>query len=124
MKALSCGISKKTRPHDVATLEVTWGDEITTLNIWQGAWSPLVPSFSSNWNELMTLKQTLANARKDQVKGRRLLYFTENTVSYDIFRKGTSKSLRLWKLLLAIKILELSLGYIVQVIHVPRTIMI
>ena len=72
----------------------------------------------------MTLKQTLANARKDQVKGRRLLYFTENTVSYDIFRKGTSKSLRLWKLLLAIKILELSLGCIVQVTHVPGTIMI
>ena len=45
-------------------------------------------------------------------------------VSYDIIRKGTSKSLRLWNLLLAIKILELSLGYIVQVIHVPGTIMI
>ena len=56
--------------------------------------------------------------------GRPLLYFTDNMVSYDIFRKGTSKSLRLWQLLLDIKVLELSLECIVQVIHVPGTIMI
>ena len=142
-EALTCGLSKQTRPHDVATLGVTWGDgsgtgaggnfnlasslaisNVTTLNIWQGIWSPFVSSFSYNWKELMTLKQTLFNADKAQVKGQRLLYFTDNMVSYEIFRKGTSKSLRLWKLLLDIKILELSLSYIVQVIHVPGTIMI
>ena len=58
VKALSCGLSKQTRPQDVATLGVTWGDgsgtgaggtfnlassllitEIASLNIWQGVCS-------------------------------------------------------------------------------------
>ena len=146
MDALSCGLSKKIRPQDVATLGVTWGDgsgtgaggtfnlasshivnDVTTLHIWQGVWSPQVSSFSSNWKELMTLKQTLENEKSNggnRVRGRRLLYWTDNMVTYDIFRRGNSKSLRLWTLLLQIKILELELGCIVQVIHVPGTIMI
>ena len=45
-------------------------------------------------------------------------------VTYDVFRKGTSKSYSLWKLLLRIKLLELQLQCILQVIHVPGTSMI
>ena len=45
-------------------------------------------------------------------------------VTYDIFRRGTSKSDSLWKLFLRIKLLELELQCMVQVIHVPGTTMI
>ena len=45
-------------------------------------------------------------------------------VTYDIFRKGTSKTIRLWTLLLKIKLIDLELNCIVQVIHVPGTTMI
>ena len=45
-------------------------------------------------------------------------------VTYDVFRKGTSKSMKLWTLLLHIKLIELNLNCVVQVIHVPGTAMI
>ena len=45
-------------------------------------------------------------------------------VTYDIFRRGTSKSDALWKLFLRIKLLELELQCPVLVIHVPGTIII
>ena len=45
-------------------------------------------------------------------------------VSYDVFRKGSSKSTPLWTLFLKIKLLELELQCVLQVIHVPGTTMI
>ena len=45
-------------------------------------------------------------------------------VTYDVFRRGTSKSTPLWNLLLRIKLLELQLHCHLQVIHVPGTILI
>ena len=146
VEALSCGLHKQSQPTDVATMGVTWGDGsgtgaggtlnftspqvITTsitLEVWKGVWSPHVASFSSNWKEMRTLLQTLENEKSTggvRVKNRRLLYFTDNMVTYDVFRRGSSKSTPLWKLFLDIKLLEIELGCLVQVIHVPGTSMI
>ena len=44
-------------------------------------------------------------------------------VLYNVFRKGKSKIISLWRLLLRIKLLELHLQYLLQVIHVPGTSM-
>ena len=101
--------------------------DITNLDVWQGIWTSRAATFSSNWKELKTLHQTLVHEKElggHRIKRRRLLYFTDNMVTYDIFRKGTSKSIRLWTLLLHIKIIELTLDCVVQVIHVPGTSMI
>ena len=144
--ALTCGLSRQCQPTDVATLGVTWGDgsgtgaggtfnltsssdtsDLTTLTIWKGVWGSQVASFSSNWKELRTLLFTLEHEKSlggERVKGRRLLYFTDNMVSYDVFRKGSSKSTPLWTLFLKIKLLELELQCVLQVIHVPGTTMI
>ena len=130
----------------MATLGVTWGDgsgtgaggtfnltsssdtsDLTTLTIWKGVWGSQVASFSSNWKELRTLLFTLEHEKSlggERVKGRRLLYFTDSMVSYDVFRKGSSKSTPLWTLFLKIKLLELELQCVLQVIHVPGTTMI
>ena len=95
-----------------------------TLDVWKGVWSPQAATFTSNWKEMRTLLQTLEHEKSTngiRVKGRRLLYFTDNMVLYDVFRKGTSKSTPLWRLLLRIKLLELQLECFLQVIHVPGT---
>ncbi len=76
---------------------------------------------------MRTLLRTLEHEltlKRNRVRGRRLLYFTDNMVMYDVLRKGTSKFLPLWTLMLRIKLLELQLQYILQVIHVPGTTMI
>ena len=72
---------------------------------------------------LRTLEHELRSDGK-RVQGRRLLYFTDNMVTYDVFRKGSSKAQPLWTLLLRIKLLELRLQCVLQVIHVPGTTMI
>ena len=115
IQALTSGLSHQAQPQDVATLAATWGDgsgtgaggtfnlvsrhdksEIITLGVWQGIWTESVAHFSSNWKELKTLHQTLLHEESlggNRIRGRRLLYFTDNMVTYDIFRKGTSKSI-------------------------------
>ena len=139
-------MSKQCQPVDISTLCVTWEDgsgtgaggslnyassasisQPTTLSIWKGVWGSKVAHFSSNWKELWTLLYTLEHEKisgGDQVRGRRLIYFTDNMVSYDVFRKGSSKSTPLWKLFLKIKLLEMELQCVLQVIHVPGTAMI
>ena len=144
--ALSGGMHRQSQPTDVATMGVTWGDGSGTgaggtfnltsphiistainLDVWKGVWSPHVAIFSSNWKEMRTLLQTLQNEKSNggvRVKNRCLLYFTDNMVTYDVFRRGSSKSTPLWKLFLDIKLLEIELECFVQVIHVPGTTMI
>ena len=144
--ALCCGLTKQIQPQDVSTLGVTWGDgsgtgaggtfnliskstlsDETVLTVWKGIWTPTVISYTSNWKEMRTLLRTLeyeVSTDSKRVTGRRVLYFTDNMVTYDVFRKGTSTSLPLWTLLLKIKLLELQLHCVLQVIHVPGTTMI
>jgi len=97
------------------------------MNVWMGVWSTQLSSFTSNWKEMSTLLHTLkleANRPINRVKGCRLLYLTNNMTSYNIFRKGSSTSILLTKLLMRIKILEMQLGFLVIVLHVPGTVMI
>ena len=139
-------MGKQSQPTDVATLGSSWGDgcgtgaggtfnlastasttDLVQLNVWKGIWSLPVLSFSSNWKEMRTLLTTLEIEKENglnRVINRRLLYFTDNMVTYDIFRRGTSKSDALWKLFLRIKLFELELQCLVLVIHVPETTMI
>ena len=60
----------------------------------------------------------------NRVTNRRLLYFTNNIVTYDVFHRGTSKYNTLWKLFSRIKLLELELQCLVEAIHVPGIIII
>ena len=146
IEALSLGLQRIAQPTDVATLGISWGDgsgtgaggtfnlatnettvDVVELDVWRGVWSLPVLNFSSNWKELRTLLTTLENEQKNhlgRVTNRRLIYLTDNMVTYDVFRRGTSKSTPLWNLFLRIKLLELQLQCHLQVIHVPGTIMI
>ena len=112
--ALSCGLHHQSQPTDVSTLGVAWGDgsgtgaggtfntlsppiisEVVTLDVWKGVWSPHVGTFTSNWKEMRTLLQSLHNEKAlggARIQNRRLLYFTDNMVTYDVFRRGSSKS--------------------------------
>jgi hypothetical protein len=51
-------------------------------------------------------------------------YFTDNEVTYNICKKGSSKTLSLHVLVQQLKALELALGCRLEVIHVPGTTMI
>ena len=140
------GLHQVSQPTDVATLGIFWGDgsgtgaggtfnlatkqnksDVVNLEVWRGVWSLPVLSFSSNWKELYTLSTTLENEKNNglgRVMNRRLLYLTDNMVSYDVFRYVTSKSTLLWNLFLRIKLLELELQCHLQVIYVPGIIVI
>ena len=107
--ALSCGLQRQSQPTDVATMGVAWGDgsgtgaggtfnyvsphvisDVINLEVWKGVWSPQVATFSSNWKEMRTLCQSLTNEKNQgglRVLNRRLLYFTDNMVTYDVFKK-------------------------------------
>ena len=146
VNALTCGLSKQSRPTQVGTIGVTWGDGSGTgfggsfnmassqpsctdpsLEIWMDTWTPQVAGFSSNWKEMRTLLRTLENelaSGSKRVYHRILVYFADNMVTYDIFRRGSSKSTPLWILLLHIKLLELKLKCHLIVIHIPGDTMI
>jgi hypothetical protein len=51
----------------------------------------------------------------------RMVFFTKNEVTYNICKKGYSKTLSLHLLVQQLKALELALGYSIEVIHVTRT---
>ena len=93
--------------------------EAVQLYIWKVIWSLPILSFSSNWKEIRTLLTILEVERGNglgRITNRRLLYLTDNMVTYDIFRRGTSTSTPLWTLFLRIKLLELELSCHIQVI--------
>jgi hypothetical protein len=122
-----------------ATLVPNWGDGSGTgtggtlglpevpLRMWQGLWSPVVYKFSSNWKELKTLHQTLLHIQDqaaESVLGTTVFYFTDNSTTYWIAQAGSSPSPRLHVLIWQIKCLELELGVLLQVVHVPGVVMI
>ena len=92
-----------------------------------GAWEPRVWHFSSNWKELRTLLATLQQAKRDgnkTVSGSTFFYFTDNLTVHCIVGSGSSTSHELHKLVVAIKMLEQELGCVLEVAHVPGTLMI
>ncbi len=97
------------------------------LQMWMGQWAPFIMRCSSNWKELKTLHVTLQQAAASyatSVRGTTLFYFTDNSGTYWIGNKGSSRVSALHKLIQEIKLLELTLGIDLQVVHVPGTAMI
>jgi hypothetical protein len=123
-----------------ATLVPTWGDGSGTgtggtlglpdqpLHIWMGKWSPVVYKFSSNWKELRTLLLTMQHLQRDTCRQKifntTIFYFTDNSTTYWISTKGSSKHARLHSLITDIKLIERDLECSLQVIHVPGVVMI
>jgi hypothetical protein len=91
-----------------------------------GAWNGTVHSFTSNWRDPRTIVETLTREEivLYKLRGRMVFYFTENEVTYNICKKGYSKTLSLHLLVQQLKALELALGCLLEVIHVPGTTMI
>ena len=126
----------------IYTLVSTWGDGSGTgtggtrqshslsgdhspMELWMGVWSAAVHHFSSNWKELRTLLETLRRERKNtSYVGSVMIYFTDNSVSYELLSKGSSGSPRLQELLREIKSLEIEMHCQVLAIHVPGVSMI
>jgi hypothetical protein len=96
------------------------------MEAWMGAWNGTVHSFTSNWRELRTVLATLKRdeAVFNKLRGKRVFYFTDNEVTYNICKKGSSKPLSLYVLVQQLKALELALGCHLETIYVPGTTMI
>lgn len=152
VNALTVGVSKSAYPVDCATVSVTWGDgsgtgtggtatllsqsgfhdstadkSLPKMDMWLGVWKSCVHSFSSNWRECRTLEITLELELKrpvNRVRNRRLFYFTDNSVTYDMMHKSSSPSPELMRLITNIRMLELKLGCQLEVVHVPGVTMI
>jgi hypothetical protein len=96
------------------------------MEAWMGTWNGTVHSFTSNWRELRTVVETLKREEVvfNKLRGIMVFYFTYNGFTYNIFKKGSSKTLSLHLLVQQLKDLELALGDRLEVIHVPGTTMI
>jgi hypothetical protein len=91
-----------------------------------GALNGAIHSFTSNWRELRTVVETLKREEAifNKLRGRMVFYLTENEVTYNICKKGSSKTLSLHILVQQVKALELALGCRLEFIHVPGATMI
>jgi hypothetical protein len=149
-KALEIGLEHRYQVLDESTLGITWGDGSGTgsggtveferlhlgagytpdIEAWMGTWDGRATSTkdprSSNWKELRTLVEVLRRESTEisRFRLRRLLYFTDNMVTYHIARKCASSSPGLHDLIRELKILELQHSCQVLVVHVPGTTMI
>jgi hypothetical protein len=143
-QALNSGQREQFQPRDFYNLGVAWGDEggsgsggtfewvdsgkgvLPKMEAWMGALNGAIHSFTSNWRELRTVVETLKREEVifNKLRGRMVFYFTDNEVTYNICKKGSSKTLSLHLLVQQLKALELALGCRLEVIHVPGTTMI
>jgi hypothetical protein len=89
--------------------------------------NPTLHSLSSNFRELATLALSLERQRVSNpihIQGHRLVYSTDNDVTYNIARRGNSTLVELHRKVPVIKSLKLARGCHLEVIHVPGTSMI
>jgi hypothetical protein len=72
-----------------------------------GAWNGSIRSFTSNWRELRTVVETLKREEMifNKLRGIMVFYFTENEFTYNICKKGSSKTLSLHLLVQQLKAL-------------------
>jgi hypothetical protein len=97
------------------------------FEMWMGVWSPRVYRFSSNWMEARTLLATLQRARDQNlhdIRGVTSFNFTDNMTTYYTVTSGSSASPGIHSLVEEIKRLEIELGIVLEVIHVPGTTII
>ena len=136
---LTVGEGRVVRAQSSGTLVPTFGDGSGTgtggtimlpdqpLTMWKGQWAPTVFAFSSNWKEITTLVLTLDHLSAtdpDAVKGTTLFYFTDNSATYWICQKGSSKHPHLHEQVLKIRALETKMRCQLWVVHVPGKVMI
>jgi hypothetical protein len=141
---LNSGLREKVQPRDFCTLGFAWEDGsgsgsggtfewvdsgkgvLPNMEAWMGAWNGAIHSFGSNWRELRTVVETLTREEAifNNLRGRMVFYFTDNEVTYNICKKGSSKTPSLHLFVQQLKYLELVLGCRLEVIHVPGTTMI
>ena len=94
------------------------------IEAWMGTWiSERAKTQSSNWRELRTLVEFLNRELQKKVsyfRHRRVFYFTDNSVTYDVCRVGKSKSSNtLHCLVTELKSLEMRLSCRLEVVHLP-----
>jgi hypothetical protein len=96
--------------------------------MWLGQWHPYVLASSSNYKEMRTLHTALelleSNPERKAACFGTTFYFTDNSVTYFAVQGGSSKSPGLQSLVRKIKLLELRLGCLLEVVHVPGVVMI
>jgi hypothetical protein len=96
--------------------------------MWLGQWHPYVLASSSNYKEMRTLHTALelleSNPERKAACFGTTFYFTENSVTYFAVQGGSSKKPGLQSLVRQIKFLELRLGCLLEVVHVPEVVMI
>ena len=99
---------------------------ISDKELWMAIWNPkLISSASSNWKELRTLLTSLQReTTTKRLYGRRVVYFTDNLVTYWIMHNRTSSSPGLHTLVKSISLLEATLRFVLEVVHVPGLTMI
>ena len=91
-----------------------------------GQWtSQITEEESSNWRELSNLVLTLKRlAFEQKLQDCELFIFTDNSTAESAFWKGSSKSRKLFELVLELKDLEFKNDFILHVIHVSGKRMI
>ena len=91
-----------------------------------GQWcSEVVECGSSNWREAENLHQGIKGlADKGLLKDVELFMFTDNLTAENCFTKGSSRSKKLFEIVLAVRLLELRYGFTLHVIHVSGKRMI
>jgi len=98
------------------------------LYMWSAVWSISIFPFSSNYKELNTLCLSLLHlqqhGKREDYEETTVFYFTDNSVTYYILNSGSSKHERLHALIVEIKLLELKLNILLNVIHIPGRVMI
>jgi hypothetical protein len=140
--SLQSGLARKSQPSDANVFSLHFGDGSGTgtggsgvfynspapgdKESWMGTWTPSATAETSNWKELRTLVEVLRQEPlvTSRFRGHKVFYFTDNMVTYDVVRKGTSTSPRLRALVRELKRLEVLHGCQLEVIHVPGDVLI
>jgi hypothetical protein len=91
-----------------------------------GTWGDEMNYESSNLRELKNLVDTLEEMDKQEngLNGFEVFLFTDNSTAENAFFNGSSKSLKLFELVLRVKRLEMSAGAKIHLCHVAGTRMI
>lgn len=139
-RALEIGLRRPIRYENAGNLVTTWGDGSGTglggtiqahdsaeVVTWMGQWSERTIRATSNWKEMCTLALTLEGlvaSGATHLRGATVFYFTDNLVTYFIVTHGSSSTPALQELVHRIKLAELELGCLLEVVHVPGVVMI
>ena len=95
------------------------------IELWMGVWKVQAQVQTSNWKEARTILEALRQEKDGRrLKGATVFYMTDNLVSYYVINNGSSREFKLHGLVMEIKALELELGFHLEVVHVPGTLMI